>query len=383
MRIVHVSDCYLPRVGGIERQIHDLAVRQQHYGHDVEIVTSVAGSSASGADGIAVHRPHPRPGDDPASIRYFWSARGRRHVLDSGADVVHVHASTISPLAFATVAATARLGIPTVVTVHSLWAYASPMFRWADHAVRFREWPVTWSAVSSVAADPLRRILGPDMPVAVLPNGVDAEAWRTPPTARDTKHIVIASVGRLAQRKRPRPLLRILRRVRAAIPADIQIDAVLAGDGPLAPPLRRYVARHDMTDWVRLVGAASPEEIRRIHARADFYVAPAILESFGIAALEARCAGLPVVAYRGTGIADFVRDEVEGLLASDDDDMVDHIAALATSPETLSRMRQHNATTDPPVSWADTMRRSDALYEQAIGPTASIRPTTVGSEAMA
>jgi glycosyltransferase involved in cell wall biosynthesis len=383
MRIVHVSDCYFPRVGGIERQIHDLAVRQRRYGHDVQIVTSVAGASSSGADSIAVHRPRPRPGGDPATIRYLWSPRGRRHVLDSGADVVHIHASTISPLAFATAAATARLGIPTVVTVHSLWAYASPMFRWADRAVRWRDWPVTWSAVSSVAAEPLRRILGPDVPVAVLPNGVDAAAWRTPPTIHDAKHVVIASVGRLAARKRPRPLLRILRHARAAIPADIQIEAVLAGDGPLAPSLRRYLARHDMTEWVRLVGAACPEEIRRIHARADFYVAPAILESFGIAALEARCAGLPVLAYRGTGIADFVRDGVEGLLVADDDDMVERIVALATSPETLGRMRLHNATTDPSVTWADTIRLSDSLYEQAIGPTASTRPATIDRAAMA
>jgi glycosyltransferase involved in cell wall biosynthesis len=383
MRIVHVSDCYLPRVGGIERQIHDLAVRQQQYGHHVQIVTSVAGAASVEVDAIAVHRPQPRPGDDPATIRYLWSSRGRRHVLDSGADVVHVHASTISPLAFAAAAATARLGIPTVVTVHSLWAYASPVFRWADRAVRWRDWPVTWSAVSSVAAEPLRRVLGPDVPVAVLPNGVDADAWRTPPTAHDANHIVIASVGRLAQRKRPRPLLRILRNARAAIPADIRLEAVLAGDGPLAPSLRRYVARHDMTDWVRLVGAACPEEIRRIHARADVYVAPAILESFGIAALEARCAGLPVVAYRGTGIADFVLDGVEGLLVADDGDMVERIVALATSPATLGRMRLHNATTDPPISWADTIRLSESLYEQAIGATASTRPTTVDTEAMA
>ena len=383
MRIAHVSDCYLPRVGGIERQIHDLAVRQQEYGHDVQIVTSVAGESPAGVDAIAIHRPRPRPGDDPATIRYLWSPRGRRHVVDSGADVVHVHASTFSPLAFATVAATARLGIPTVVTVHSLWAYATPVFRWADRAVRWREWPVTWSAVSSVAAEPLRRILGPDVPVAVLPNGVDAGAWRTPPTPHDAQHIVIASVGRLATRKRPRPLLRMLRRARAAIPADIQIEAVLAGDGPLAPSLRRYLARHDMTQWVRLVGAARPDEIRQIHAHADFYVAPAVLESFGIAALEARCAGLPVVAYRGTGIADFVLDGVEGLLVADDDEMVERIVALATSPETLGRMRLHNATTDPPITWADTIRLTDSLYEHAIGSTPSAIPTMVDDAAVA
>jgi glycosyltransferase involved in cell wall biosynthesis len=369
MRITHVSDCYLPRVGGIERQIHDLAVRQQRNGHNVQIVTGVPGAASEVADGVMVRRPHLRPGADPRRMHYTWSARGRRTVVDSRADVVHVHASTMSPLAFSTIAATARLGIPTVVTIHSLWAYAAPMFRWFDRAVHWHEWPVTWSAVSCVAAEPLQRILGPDVPVTVLPNGVDADAWRVPPTARQSDRIVVANVGRLANRKRIKPLLRMLRSARTAIPADIQIEAVIAGDGPLAAPLRRYLARHEMTEWVRLIGAAGPEQIRQVHARADFYVAPALLESFGIAALEARCAGLPVIAFAGTGIADFIVHDVEGLLVDDDVQMIDRIVELATSPTTLDRMRRHNATTPPPIGWADTIRVSESLYQQAIGGT--------------
>ena len=35
--------------------------------------------------------------------------------------------------------------------------------------------------------------------------------------------------------------------------------------------------------------------------RADVYVAPAVLESFGLAALEARCVGLPVVGVSAAG----------------------------------------------------------------------------------
>jgi glycosyltransferase involved in cell wall biosynthesis len=159
----------------------------------------------------------------------------------------------------------------------------------------------------------------------------------------------------------------MLRSARTAIPADIQIEAVIAGDGPLAAPLRRYLARNEMTEWVRLIGAAGPAEIRQVHARADFYVAPALLESFGIAALEARCAGLPVIAFAGTGIADFIVDEVEGLLVDDDGQMIERIVELATSPATLDRMRRHNATTPPPIDWADTIRVSESLYQQAIG----------------
>ena len=35
MRIAHVSDAFMPRLGGIERQVHDLALRQLAAGHEV------------------------------------------------------------------------------------------------------------------------------------------------------------------------------------------------------------------------------------------------------------------------------------------------------------------------------------------------------------
>ncbi len=69
MRIAHVSDCFMPRMGGIERQVHDLALRQQAAGHDVEIITSVSGGDSATDDfPVLVHRPtqHPRQAEhDP------------------------------------------------------------------------------------------------------------------------------------------------------------------------------------------------------------------------------------------------------------------------------------------------------------------------------
>ena len=310
-------------------------------------------------------RPLSRPGEYAGTIRYGWSVRGRRAVLDGKFDVVHVHASTMSPLAFTTAAATATRGIPTVLTVHSLWAYASPLFRCADLAVGWRRWPLTWSAVSAVAAGPLQQVLGPDVPVEVLPNGAEAPPRRLPQIPRDPSRIVIASVGRLARRKRPRQLLQMLRRARAAIPARIRLEAVIAGDGPLAPSLARYLDHHDMTDWVHLVGAADREQIRAIHELADFYVAPATLESFGIAALEARCAGLPVIAHAGTGIAEFITDGLEGLLAENDEHMVDRIVELASTPAKLAQMRHHNSSTPARITWDDVLHQSETLYERA------------------
>ena len=39
MRILHVSDAYLPKRGGIEVQVRDLAGRQADSGHEVHVLT--------------------------------------------------------------------------------------------------------------------------------------------------------------------------------------------------------------------------------------------------------------------------------------------------------------------------------------------------------
>jgi glycosyltransferase involved in cell wall biosynthesis len=167
---------------------------------------------------------------------------------------------------------------------------------------------------------------------------------------------------RLAARKRGLQLLRILRQARRDLPLSTRLRVVIAGDGPLRGSMERYLRRHDMTGWVSLPGALSRAQIKVLFAQGDIFVAPATLESFGIAALEARCGGLPVVARAEGGISEFIADDREGLLVGSDTAMADAIVALATDPATRMRIATHNRTTSPPVTWPDVLARTTELY---------------------
>jgi glycosyltransferase involved in cell wall biosynthesis len=286
----------------------------------------------------------------------------------------------VSPLAYLAIATARRHRRPTLVTMHSLLARSSPVFRFADGLLGWQSSSVVWSAVSEAAARPLRKALGPHRPVAVLGNAVDVDAWRIPPKPADPSRIVIASVGRLTARKRPRPLLRVLRRARTLLPAPIRLEAQLIGDGPMRGALERYVDRHGMGDWVTFTGVASREQIRAAYRDVDLYVAPATLESFGIAALEARSAGLPVLARAQGGVADFITHGVDGLLADDDDGLIEAIVRLAQDPARRDAMRQHNQNVRPAFEWSDVLPRTYALYEQAMGAARpAARPAAVAA----
>jgi glycosyltransferase involved in cell wall biosynthesis len=154
----------------------------------------------------------------------------------------------------------------------------------------------------------------------------------------------------------------MLRHVRRLVPDRIELQAVVIGDGRSRASLQSYLDRYGMNRWVRLVGQANHGEILEIYRDADFYIAPATLESFGIAALEARCAVLPVIAHNATGVRDFITHDREGMLADGDFDMISCIARLASSRAMLHRMRDHNAHTTPAVSWTDVLRTCQGLY---------------------
>src|SRR4029079_2116677 len=99
-----------------------------------------------------------------------------------------------------------------------------------------------------------------------------------------------------------------------ARPSAMRLRPSVVAAGPLATIVADELRRRGMSDWVSMTGQIPREQVRDVYARADVYIAPAVRESFGIAALEARAAGLPVIAMRAGGVGDFIADGVEGLL---------------------------------------------------------------------
>ena len=364
LRIGHVSDSYLPKLGGMEIQVTELATRQHAAGHDVRVITASRADDAPPGTGPEVHRLVGATA--PRVARLGAPVAAGRAVLDGGFDVVHAHVGVGSPVGFAAAATAATAGIPTVVTVHSIWAGLHALFRAIDGVAAITTLPIIWTAVSEVAAAPVRRLLPPGTPVSVLPNGVDPAAWAAPALPRDPGTVTVVAVMRLTARKRILPLLRILRLAHTRTRGTKKLQAVIVGDGLRRGAAQRHLDRYGLTDSIRLTGSMDRSSIARLHRSADVFIAPADLESFGIAALEARCAGLPVLAKAGSGVGEFVRHGREGLLASDDDELVDHLVRLTTDDNLRAALQHHNRSTPSPITWPTVLDEAESAYRKAI-----------------
>ncbi|MBZ5737173.1 glycosyltransferase family 4 protein [Nocardioides mangrovi] len=363
MRVLHVTDCYLPRLGGIEVHLHDLVTRQREAGLDARVVTVTPQTPDTEEDDDWVVRVG--GGSELAALIDSWRP-----------DVVHVHVSVFSPFATQAARRACRSGLPTLVTVHSMWSRLGPLPAVARTLLALDRWPMVWSAVSDAAARPLREMLGPDTDVAVLPNAVDPARWTARSVRSGTDPVTLVSVMRFTRTKRALPLARMLRAVREAVPAETPIRAVVVGDGPQHEAFTRYVRRHGMADWVDLPGRLDRSEVRDRLDRADCFVAPAELESFGIAALEARAVGLPVVASAHAGVGEFVRHGREGLLARDDVAMVAAISRMVTDRGLREAIAAHNAGTPVEHDWAAAGARTDELYLRAARLAGAVRRRT-------
>ncbi len=388
MHITHISDCYLPRTGGIESQVRGLAHAQKARGHAVRVITATPATSPRGLtpispvgtseddDGVEVIRLAVNmPWGLPVSPHIGTKSLG--HLLGPATDVVHVHAGLVSPFAWPALRAAVYSRTPAVVTVHSIWDRWARGLRGLNCVTGWRTWPVVWTAVSDYAAHDVRAALGPRATVYIMPNGIDLDRWQ--PASVDEypslsqrggtvgtadRPLTLVCVSRLAMRKRVDALVRILHDARGRIPPSTFLRAVIVGDGPDRTKLQRTLRQLNLA-WVELAGWQDHESIRELFHTADAFVTPSRLESFGIAALEARTAGLPVLALADSGVTEFIRDGSDGLIADTDQQLAGAIVRLATEPGLLHKLSSHNRSVAPPYGWDSIVPQALDLYQRA------------------
>ena len=369
VKVALLSDCYLPRLGGIEVQTHDLARQLVALGHEVEVFTATQGAEGemhgeiTVVDGIPVHRLALHlPGQLP--INPLAPPELRRRLVGGRFDVAHVQTGVVSPFAWDATRVTLRLGLPTAMTWHCMLGGLAPVFDAGRFVRRWAARGVAMSAVSDVAAEPLRGLVSPGSAVSVLPNGIDVSRWAVGSVERPPGPLRLVTAMRLAKRKRPAALVDVVARAES-MAGQGAITLTILGEGPERARVERHVREHDL-GWVRLPGRVSREELRERYAASDVYLSPARLESFGIAALEARTVGLPVIGRSGSGVGEFVRDGVNGLVVSSDSEMASAIAALATDPARVADMRAWNVAHRPEQEWSQVAQMAVHEYERAI-----------------
>lgn len=162
-------------------------------------------------------------------------------------------------------------------------------------------------------------------------------------------------LGRLVPHKRVDRALALWPRVRAVTGGQL----VIAGDGPERSRLAALAS-----EGVTLLGAVSEERKAAELGAAWLLVHPAQHEGWGTVVMEAAAAGVPTVAYDVAGVRDSVVDGVTGLLAVDDDALVNAWIALATDHARRLRMGCAARRRAASFTWEQALDRFEAVLTE-------------------
>jgi L-malate glycosyltransferase len=188
-------------------------------------------------------------------------------------------------------------------------------------------------ANSQAAADRLFAETVPERKVAVIPNGLEVQNFRSRTPRQSLRKVIV--VANLRQEKGHNVLMDAAVKVLRRYP-DATFEIV--GDGP---EFDRLLARSNalgLTNSFSFLGHR--EDVPARLAEADLFVLPSRSEAFPGAVLEAMAAGLPVIASGVGGILELVDDERTGLLTppGNADALADRLCRLMDDPELGSRL---------------------------------------------
>lgn len=126
---------------------------------------------------------------------------------------------------------------------------------------------------------------------------------------RDKK--VVGVVGRLREEKGQSVLLKSMKIVIKELPDTVLL---VVGDGPDRRNLESAANAMGINGCVRWLGQRDPDEVVELYSIMDVVAVPSLFEGFGLAAVEAMAAGVPVVSSKVDGLSEIIKHKETGYL---------------------------------------------------------------------
>jgi 1,2-diacylglycerol 3-alpha-glucosyltransferase len=338
MRVLMISDVYFPRVNGVSTSIQTFGRELVAKGHQVSLIAPSYGSDTSEPFEVIRVRSRYLPFDPEDRIMRWGQLRDHRAALRAQHfDLVHIHTPFVAH--YAGLALARWLSVPVVESYHTFFeqyldkyvpVVPSAWLRFAARRFSAAQCnDVDALAVPSQAMLDVLTRYGIQTRAEVVPTGIDLDQFGAGDGQRfrarmgiAPKRPLLVHVGRLAFEKNCDFLLRMLVRVKAAVP-DVLL--VVAGDGPALRRLRRLAVRLELTDQVLFTGYLDRDgSLEDCYSAGDAFVFSSRTETQGLVLLESMALGTPVVAIAAMGTREVLRDS-EGCLIAEDDEA--HFAA--------------------------------------------------------
>jgi len=382
LKVALCTDWFYPKIGGVASHVCGLATELERRGHEVVIINKRGDGATdsnvfpqvTGSEGLRYVEPVMPFSTilvppDPAEIRGL--------LKKESFDIVHAH-HAFTPTPLLSIAAAENLGIPAVLTNHTISFASNAGYFWAPMSFilfPFRRYIGKADkviAVSRAAANFIGHFVKREK-IVIIPNGVDVHRFGPinygVPIYNSVDTIgrgpIILYVGRLTHRKGVHILLKAMPTVLKVFP---RAQLLIAGNGYMQGLIVLLTKRLKLENHVKLLGSIPEGELPNLYNASNVFVLPSLYgESFGIVLLEAMASGRPIVASRIGGIPEVIENNVTGILveSGSKESLADAILKIL-SDQNLAEVLANNARKIAEVkySWSVIAEKIEGVYEE-------------------
>lgn len=292
-------------------------------------------------------------------------------------DLIHAHGPL--PCGHAAMLLSGELGLPYVVSVHGLDAFATRQVRGrAGSWCRRISQRVYGSSrrvicISEHVREEVLQGTGSRCRTSVVYNGVDTELF-SPGGEPGPGAQIVLSVGNLIPIKGHQYLIRAVASLAGEFPA---ITLEIVGEGIERQRLEALAQSLHIADRVRFMGPQSRRQVADAMRRCTVFALPSSYEGLGCVYLEAMSSAKPVIGCRGQGIAEIIQHGSNGFLVGPENEK-ELALALGMLLRDESRRRNLSAMARDTILEGFTLEhqaeRLARIYRETVGDHAGVRP---------
>jgi glycosyltransferase involved in cell wall biosynthesis len=309
MKILQITQYFLPHTGGLERYVWNLSKYLTENGHEVEIYTSniPRTKKIEVIDGITIRRfsSIAEPLRNPIIPGLLLPTKNEIKKFD----LIQVHV-LYSFTALYGLLLKKFYNIPLILTHHGRMKFNE---KYKDEIVRLYEKIVIKELVKNgdrcivltkkdaefIASEGMNQEL-----IKIIPNGIIPSELKNLTDIEINQFLhqynlenkkIILFVGRMISSKGVDCLIKAFSRIKN-YDSDSSLMLVLVGDGDQLKSLKQIVSDFNLSNSVKFLGELSFSDTIKFYQTSRIFVLPSLSEGFSTTILEALYFGLPVIA---------------------------------------------------------------------------------------
>ena len=206
-------------------------------------------------------------------------------------------------------------------------------------------------------------------PIEVIHNFVDIDRFNKKPVDAFKKLIapngekIIVHASNFRAVKRVKDVVEVFVRLQKKVPSKL----LLIGDGPERPEIEDFTRSCSACGEIKFLG--KQEQMEDILPIADLFLLPSEYESFGLAALEAMAAEVPVISSNAGGLPEINENGFSGFLCNVGNvaDMSEKAIEILSDEQKHKRFKQQAFHQAKKFGIENIVPQYEALYERLVG----------------